>query len=376
MNFDKLIKKKKKGYYFRIDVGKGRNGKRKQASFGPFKTKADAKEELLKVKSQVVSGDYLQESTMEFPIFIKEWFETTYKRNVEITTAKSREYLINNHLINPFSNKRINEIKTIDIDYFYLDKIDEGYSPAYIRHMHNLLRQAFGQAVKWELIKSNPAINAKPPKIRKTDKNIWNVNEVKNFLNLTKGHSNSMAYLLAIFTGMRRGEILALSWSDIDFRNNKIHIKRSLAYVPRIGIIIKNTKTSASKRQISISEFVINELKKLQEKQVFQKEKMGHKYEDNHLVITTEHGKPINPRNLLRQFYGLIEEAEIPKISFHDLRHTHATIMMEQGENPKVVSERLGHSRVSVTLDLYSHVSDDLQKEAADKFEQTIFESE
>lgn len=173
---------------------------------------------------------------------------------------------------------------------------------------------------------------------------------------------------------MRRGEILALKWDDIDFQNGKIHIRNSLAYVPDKGLLIKEPKTSKSKRQISISEHVLNELKIFREKQYFHLNKFGYRNESN-LVVTSENGKPVNPRNLLRQFYNIIEEAKVPRISFHDLRHTHATIMMEQGENPKVVSERLGHSRVGITLDLYSHVSDDLQKEAAKKFEETILKS-
>ncbi|WP_341456107.1 tyrosine-type recombinase/integrase [Parageobacillus thermoglucosidasius] len=99
---------------------------------------------------------------------------------------------------------------------------------------------------------------------------------------------------------------------------------------------------------------------------------MGVQYQDNNLIVCTDDGKPLDPRNLLRQFYRLIEEANVPRISFHDLRHTHATILMQQGENPKVVSERLGHSRVGITLDLYSHVSDDLQEQAAEKFENAL----
>ncbi|MED1202575.1 Arm DNA-binding domain-containing protein [Heyndrickxia acidicola] len=112
MDFDKIIKKKKKGYFFRVDVGKDRKGKRKQASFGPYKSKAEAKKELLKVKSEIVSGDYLQESTEEFPAFINKWFETVYKRSVEETTAKSRENLIKNHIIHSFEHRKINEIKS------------------------------------------------------------------------------------------------------------------------------------------------------------------------------------------------------------------------------------------------------------------------
>ena len=179
-------------------------------------------------------------------------------------------------------------------------------------------------------------------------------------------------YLLAIFTGMRCGEVLGLKWDDVDFENKKIRIKRSLCFVSGKGLIFKEPKTKKSKRQISISQHVVNVLKKHKQKQEFQEEKLGTQYQDNNLIVCTDDGKPLDPRNLLRQFYRLIEEANVPRISFHDLRHTHATILMQQGENPKVVSERLGHSRVGITLDLYSHVSDDLQEQAAEKFENAL----
>jgi integrase len=373
MNFDKLIKEKKKGFYFRIDVGKDPvTGKRKQASFGPFRTKTEAKKELLKIKNQVDDGSYFKESTEDFSMFMERWFNTSYKRTVEITTAKSREYVIRNHIMKYFQHKKINEITTFDIDSFYVDKLDSGYSGAYIRQMHNLLNQAFDQAVRWSLIKVNPVKNAKPPKVKSEEKITWTVDEVNRFLNLIKNSSMEIPYLLAIFTGMRRGEVLGLKWDDVDFENKKIRIKRSLCFVSGKGLIFKEPKTKKSKRQISISQHVVNVLKKHKQKQEFQKEKLGVQYQDNNLIVCTDDGKPLDPRNLLRQFYRLIEEANVPRISFHDLRHTHATILMQQGENPKVVSERLGHSRVGITLDLYSHVSDDLQEQAAEKFENAL----
>ncbi|MGG4026847.1 tyrosine-type recombinase/integrase [Geobacillus stearothermophilus] len=364
---------REKGFYFRIDVGKDPvTGKRKQASFGPFRTKTEAKKELLKIKNQVDDGSYFKESTEDFSMFMERWFNTSYKRTVEITTAKSREYVIRNHIMKYFQHKKINEITTFDIDSFYVDKLDSGYSGAYIRQMHNLLNQAFDQAVRWSLVKVNPVKNAKPPKVKSEEKITWTVDEVNRFLNLIKDSSMEIPYLLAIFTGMRRGEVLGLKWDDVDFENKKIRIKRSLCFVSGKGLIFKEPKTKKSKRQISISQHVVNVLKKHKQKQEFQKEKLGTQYQDNNLIVCTDDGKPLDPRNLLRQFYRLIEEASVPRISFHDLWHTHATILMQQGENPKVVSERLGHSRVGITLDLYSHVSDDLQEQAAEKFENAL----
>ncbi|TDW02176.1 tyrosine-type recombinase/integrase [Pseudobacillus badius] len=294
---------------------------------------------------------------------------------MEITTAKSREYIVNTHLLDHFQRKSISAINTFDIDCLYVDKLDDGYSGAYIRQMHNLLNQAFDQAVRWSLIKVNPVKNAKPPKIKSEEKLTWTVDETNLFLQRVKNNSLELPYLLAIFTGMRRGEVLGLKWDDIDLANKKIHIKRSLSYVSGEGIIFKEPKTQKSKRQISISKYVVDVLEQHKLKQKGLKEKHEGYYKDQGLVVCTQDGKPVDPRNLLPQFYRLIEEANVPRISFHDLRHTHATILMQQGENPKVVSERLGHSRVGITLDLYSHVSDDLQEQVAVRFEEALMKS-
>ncbi|TFB14161.1 site-specific integrase [Filobacillus milosensis] len=373
LNFDKIIKKKKKGYYFRIDVGQNPNtGKRKQQSFGPFKTKGIASKELIKVKNQIDEGSYFRESNDNFGDFVEKWFETSYTRSVEETTAESRRYLLNNHILTHFRHKSINEITTFDIDCFYADKLDEDYSPSYIRQMHNMLNKSFDQAVRWSLIKINPVMNANPPKIITKEKLTWSVEQVNLFRSLIINLNFEMAYILTIFTGMRRGEVLGLKWEDVDLTKGKISIKRSLSFVKGKGLIFKAPKTAKSKRQISISDYLISLLKKQKYKQERQIKKDS-SYNENNLVVCSEIGKPVDPSNLLRQFSRLIKKAELPKISFHDLRHTHATILMQQGENPKVVSERLGHSRVGITLDLYSHVNDDLQERAAQKFEESLF---
>lgn len=172
---------------------------------------------------------------------------------------------------------------------------------------------------------------------------------------------------MIIFTGLRRGEALGLKWEDVDFKKGKIRVVRSLAQTKDKGLFLKDVKTQSSKRQVSISPFLI---KKLQE----HKEKQQKYYGELELVFTSLEGTFKDPRNLLRDFNRLTKDAGLPKCTIHDLRHLHATQLMINGINPKVVQERLGHSRVAVTLDLYSHVNEDLQIDAALSFEQNFFD--
>lgn len=237
--------------------------------------------------------------------------------------------------------------------------------------MHSVLRKAFKQAVTWQLIAQNLITLVEPPRVQTKDIETWSLEEATRFLDYTEGKHLHIAYVLAVYTGMRRGEILGLRWKDCDLEQGKISIRQTLN---RVGqqLLFQEPKTKGSKRRITVTENVITALKKHKAEQNKNKLRLGPGYEENDLVVSTEDGKPINPRNLLRNFYNMMEQSGVPRLRFHDLRHTHATILLSLGENPKIVSERLGHSRVGVTLDIYSHVLPDMQQGAAENFEQAM----
>jgi integrase len=174
---------------------------------------------------------------------------------------------------------------------------------------------------------------------------------------------------------MRRGEVLGLKWSDIDFKRSSIYVQRSLSRTKEKGLEFTDLKNSGSDRVIAVSPFVIEVLKKHKEKQDEDKRKLESMYDDNDLITCSFTGTPMEPRNLLRQYYSLIKKVGVPKITFHDQRHLHATLLLHMNVHIKVVSDRLGHSRVQVTLDTYSHSSDELQRETANQFEKELFES-
>nr|WP_083426398.1 site-specific integrase [Thermoactinomyces sp. DSM 45891] len=195
--------------------------------------------------------------------------------------------------------------------------------------------------------------------------------EATRFLSSTEKEPLYIAYLLAIFTGMRMGEILGLRWQAVDFENKTLSIQQSLAKTKN-GLIFQEPKSKGSKRLISITDDVVQALKKHKLEQSKQKLQLGMSYGDFDLVVCTSLGTPMIPENLRRHYNRMISECGIKKIRFHDLRHTHASIMLQLGEHPKVVSERLGHSRTSVTLEIYSHVIPGIQEKAAEKFSHAL----
>lgn len=178
----------------------------------------------------------------------------------------------------------------------------------------------------------------------------------------------------AINTGMRRGEILGLRWSDVDFESRLVSVRQTVQRVNDQGIIFKQTaKTDGSRRTIAISATVDETLQKFKRRQTKNKLLHGPFYQDHDLVFSNENGTPLDPDGLSRGFRRIVKSLDIPEVRFHDLRHSHATLLMQQGEHPKVISERLGHSSITITMDLYSHVMPNMQKEAAQKLDDFLF---
>jgi integrase len=360
---------------FVVDVGRDPiTGKRKQKSKGGFQRKRDAEAALRKLLSEIDENRYIEHSKEPFSSFIERWFHEHYKKRIKETTASSREYMLKKHLIdeNPFANRPLSSITTEDIDSFYNLKLDEGYNTNYIRKMHQLLHQAFNQAVKWKKIAYNPAAEADPPSIKKEEMKIWALNELQKFLNECKNERNYITFVLAVYTGMRRGEILGLKWSDIDFDKKIIHVNRSLAYVPNKGYVLTTPKTKNAKRQIPISDHVIKELLIHKTNQEEWKQRLGTAYEDNNLVICTEMGTVQDPRNISRVMSRLCELSRVTPIRFHDIRHTHASILISSGVDIVKVSARLGHANPKITLEIYAHLLPNIQDDVAEIFENEL----
>lgn len=213
--------------------------------------------------------------------------------------------------------------------------------------------------------------------MEKREVSIWNEKELNQFLTYSKqGHTTyHMIYYLALYTGMRQGELLALQWKDIDLNKKKIHVRKSLIYPKKDTYIIDTPKTSSSIRKISISEELASALQEYKQYRKEYIENFEFEYDKTHdLVFANEIGKAIHPRSLTGHFYREIEKSGVPKIRFHDMRHTHASLLIKFKVPIKVVSERLGHSNASMTLDVYTHVFEDMQEDAANDYEARLKE--
>jgi len=253
------------------------------------------------------------------------------------------------------------------------DMLERGLSPRTIKYAHTLLNDALGHAVRWRLLPNNPAQHVTLPRQERNEMRVLSKKQVTAFLEAAEGDRYYTLFLLAIATGIRSGELLGLQWKDVDMQRATVAVHRTLV---RIGTNWSFTepKTARSKRRIALPHSVLPVLRTHRKQQAEERLMCGEKYDDHDLVFATATGKPLRRRNLNRRhFKPILDRADLPDIRFHDLRHTCATLLLAEGENPKVVSERLGHSSITLTLDTYSHVLPNMQRKAADKLEVALF---
>ncbi|WP_286231335.1 tyrosine-type recombinase/integrase [Neobacillus mesonae] len=371
------IKKDKKTgkYYFVVDIGKDATGKRLQKKKRGFESKQDAELGLAKLLSELnLDEGNLSNSEIALNKYMENWF--VERENVIERTTLNNQFAFYRCYISPNLGKnKLSQLSPIMLqsfanDLFKTNKLSAGT----IHKIFDVLKVSLNKAVKMKVIKENPCYLVDLPKIRRKEMQVWNLQQVNEFLNSikeTRGYDQFfIAYILAILTGMRQGEILGLRWKDIDFDKKLIFVKQVLTHD---GKELKNgTKTMSGTRIISISDNVCNQLKKLKYKISEDKKKLDKKYLDNDLVVCTKKGTPIQPSNLLKTFKKDTNNIGLPIIRFHDLRHTHATMLIEKDINPKIIQERLGHARIGITLDIYSHVLPSMQQQVAEKLDEMV----
>jgi integrase len=230
-----------------------------------------------------------------------------------------------------------------------------------------LASPSFGlsDAVGWSLLTRNVADAAQPPKKQKTSKSTWTAEQLRTFLNHVREDRLFAAWQLAALTGMRRGEVLGLSWADIDFDNARLAVRRSLVSSD-YQVKVSEPKTEQGRRTVALDPTMLKVLRDHQGRQLLERAAMAGGWGNElDLVHTREDGSPIHPQAFSEAFAQHVTEAKLPKLSLHGLRHTHATIALRAGVHPKVVSERLGHASVSFTLDVYTDSLPDMQETAA-----------
>jgi len=362
-----------------VEMGKNSEGKRRQKSKGGYESKADAEKALQKVLHELNTDTYIEPTKDDVTTFFTSWLAQK-QMHIRPGTYKTYRWLVNYHII-----PQLGQIKMVNLSpqhlvsmYERLGSGEKHLSPQTINHVHKVLHDALETAVKWELLVKNVARLVKPPQIPKSETKTWTDEELMQFLEFTKNSRYHIIFLLAATTGMRRGEVLGVKWEDISLETGKLCVRRSYTRGV-VGHIFQEPKTAAGIRTIVLPQQTVDALKKhrlVLEEDRKKAEKNGTEYNNHGLVVQTRNGFPVSPYFLEARWLDLLRKSGLPKIRLHDLRHTHASLLLKAGIHPKAVSERLGHSSIMITLDRYSHLFPTLQQEAAERFDELLSRTE
>ncbi|GCE03646.1 hypothetical protein KDAU_09750 [Dictyobacter aurantiacus] len=254
------------------------------------------------------------------------------------------------------------------IQVLYTKMGKKGLSAKTIQNVHGLLHNALDNALRWNMVSRNVTSVVKPPRIRKKEKQAVNLEQARALMLAARGDRLEMFIALALTTGMRRGELLALRWSDVDLDKRVLHVRRTVDFLAHYGYVENEPKTERSRRDILLPKFVITMLKAHQVSQQEQRQKVGSKWVDLNLVICGLEGNYLNPRYLQKMFVKLLQSTGLPHMRIHDLRHSVLSLLVGMQIDPLSVQELAGHEDITTTLGVYGHVNYSMLQLIADKF--------
>jgi integrase len=354
-----------KGKKYKIVIEAGRDpatGKRKRITRNVSGRKHDAEMVELELKQQLKQGAYIEPKR----ITVREWLNTwlkDYKKNaLRINTYEIYEILINKHIIPALGGAAVQELRPEHIQKLYNDKIAEGLSPKSVRHLHTILRGAFRQAKKNRLVSFNITESVTLPALKKGQARALTLKEQAKFLAAAEDNPLYPAFMLLMTTGLRRGELLGLRWRNVNLTKKYLEIEENFVPV-KGGAVYQQPKTEKSKGKVPLIEPAVECLKKHRQQMLAEG-----LYDKDRPVFCNDAGGPIMPRSFNHRFEKLREKAGVGKaVTVHSLRHTFATRLLERGVSMKEVQELLRHEEMSTTADIYSHVSEELKRAAANR---------
>jgi integrase len=371
------IIKRGESYRIKVSLGKDSETGKYISHYETVKgNKKDAETRLNEIINQYDKGLFVKPGKVTLADYLDRWLQDYAHPNLAPRTREVYEMMIRQHLTKHLGNLPLTALRPEHLQKYYNDRLLTGLSPQTVRHHHTLIHKALQDALEWALVSRNVADSVKPPKVQTKDMQIWNVDEIDQFLQAAKHTPYYPLFHLALFSGMRRSELLALRWQDVDLILAEVSVNRSLHQLKDNTYVFRSPKTAKGRRTIALtpSSSLI-----LQEHYLKCKDlsaKLDIPFNDDTLVFChIENGKPIRPNTITRAWTLTAIKAKLKPIRLHDARHSHASLMLKQGIHPKIVQERLGHSSIAITLDTYSHVTPGLQQAAAKRFDEAFTKS-
>jgi integrase len=355
-------------------------GKRRQKSQSVKGTKRDAERALREVLLSLEQGSYVRPNKLTVGELLRQWLRDYASMNTTDRTQESYVSIIERHLIPGLGRIALVDLGAQAIQGYYANKLSEGrvdgrggLSARSVVYHHRILSKALDYAVKMGLAVRNVAKLVDAPRVARVTMQTFSPEEVSRFLDVARDTDYYVYFATLLYTGLRRGELLGLRWRNLDLGSGKLSVVETAYRLGNGEYRIKEPKTPQSRRTVVLPPSLVELLRAYRFDQELLRIQLGISSGSDDFVFIRADGSPINPNAVTLAFRRIIKRAGLKHIRIHDLRHTHATLMLMAGIHPKVVSERLGHANIGITLDLYSHVLPGLQEAAAERFDK-VFE--
>jgi integrase len=371
-----LIKERGKDTYLvRIYLGLDAQGKRRYLNKTIKGKKKDAQAYINKTLTEINTGSFVEPSRLTVNEYLDRWLEGVARPRVSRRTVDGYTALLERYIRKTLGQKRLDTLKPLDIQATYGEMLRRGLSARVVRHTHSVLHNALKQAVKWGIIARNPSDLVDLPKVPHKEYRVLSPDEAKNFLQTANEMPKGLLFEFALLTGMRPEEYLALQWADLDLERGTTQVRRALV-CHKQSWSFEQPKTAKSRRTITLPLPLLRKLAAHKRKQAEGRLVIGSAWQALDLIFCSEYGTPLSIPNITyRYFRPILQKAGLPHVRLYDLRHSCATLLLIAEENPKVVSERLGHSTVVLTLDTYSHVLPTMQEKATKRLEKMLYSS-
>jgi integrase len=348
------------------------SGKRKQTWISVKGSRQDAERRLAEALRQVEAGTFVKPSKTTLADYLNRWLTDYVKPNLSPRSFERYESIVRVHLVPSLGRIPLTQLKPENLQAHYADMTGNGLGPRSVRYHHVVLHKALQTALKLGLTGRNAADDVEVPCAGRTEIQVWTEDELNRFLEAAKDTPHYTLFYIALFTGLRRSELLALRWQDIDLVQGRISVGRCLHHLGNGEYIYAPPGIDKRARVIDLPPSALLVLQSYRRAA----EIVSGTFADDGLkdtdLVFNNLGRPLRPNTVTRAWSVTASRAGVRRIRFHDARHTHAVLMLRQGVHPKIVQERLGHSSLAITLDTYSGVSPDVRESAASRFDEVL----
>jgi len=343
-----------------------REGTRTRRIWRTAKTKQEAQSIRRRLLLQAEAGQTIPPERLTVGTFLRNWLEDSVKPSVRPRTYASYRYLLETHILPELEGIRLGSLTPQQIQGLLNRKLAAGLSPRTVAYIRAVLRASLGQAVRWGLLSRNPAQLVDPPKVEQQPPTALEPEQVQALLGAARGDRLEALFVLAACLGLRQGELLGLSWEDVDLKEGTLTVRKQLQEIEGKRQLVP-VKTRRSLRTLPLPEPLVAVLREHRRRQAEERLQAGPQWQESGLVFTTSIGTPLDARNVRRRFRQLTEVAGVPPVPFHALRHSAATALLALGTDIRVVQEVLGHSSVSTTANIYTAVLRRVTEESVGK---------